>query len=153
MKIFDHLHEHSVSFVIIGGHAVNFHGYIRATEDADIIIEKTPENEENLLRALTEIHAHWITDTIDKKTGIEKTAAVTASYIQANHLMMLTTDIGYLDIFDYIPGFPQTPVRDVFNDCEHYNQLKIISLKWLRKIKEVSARPRDMDDLDNLDNL
>jgi peptidoglycan/xylan/chitin deacetylase (PgdA/CDA1 family) len=31
--VFDVLQRHGVPFVVVGGHAVNFHGFIRATED------------------------------------------------------------------------------------------------------------------------
>ena len=31
------LRRHAVPFVIIGGHAVNFHGYRRVTEDTDVV--------------------------------------------------------------------------------------------------------------------
>jgi hypothetical protein len=36
-ELLDVLRRHGVQFVIIGGHAVNFHGYGRATEDTDIV--------------------------------------------------------------------------------------------------------------------
>ncbi len=39
LTVFQFLARAGVPFVIIGGHAVNFHGYVRATEDADVIFE------------------------------------------------------------------------------------------------------------------
>jgi len=32
-EILSHLQKHGVPFVLIGGHAVNYHGYVRSTED------------------------------------------------------------------------------------------------------------------------
>lgn len=46
-----------VPFVIIGGHAVNFHGYVRTTEDADIVFQRTNASEAALLDVLQSIHA------------------------------------------------------------------------------------------------
>jgi hypothetical protein len=43
LAIFHTLAAAGIPFVIIGGHAVNFHGYIRTTEDADIVFRRTPE--------------------------------------------------------------------------------------------------------------
>ena len=40
--LFKHLEEYEVPFVVIGGHAVNYHGFIRATEDVDIVFLRTP---------------------------------------------------------------------------------------------------------------
>lgn len=38
------LNAHKVQYVIIGAYAVGYHGYIRATNDMDILINCTPEN-------------------------------------------------------------------------------------------------------------
>ena len=34
-----------VPFVVIGGHAVIVHGYVRTTEDADIVFRRTDDSE------------------------------------------------------------------------------------------------------------
>ena len=36
-RIFEVLARHGVPFLVIGGHAVSFHGYVRATEDTDVL--------------------------------------------------------------------------------------------------------------------
>ena len=150
LKIFDVLVEYKIPFVIIGGHAVNFHGYIRTTEDADIVFERTPETEARLQKALKSVRAGWISDTIDPKTGFEKIVPISISYIRSNHLMMLSTDVGFLDVFDYIPGFPEKPVREIFKDSKKAGPYRFVSLKWLKRIKEKSGRHKDLDDLENL---
>lgn len=148
--IFEILKEHGVEFVIIGGHAVNYHGYVRTTEDFDIIVKADDANSHKLFETLSKMNACWITDEIDPETKIEKTRPVTLSYMNNNHLMMLCTDHGYLDIFDFIPGFPEVPVGDIFATCDESLGLKYISLEWLIKIKQKSGRSRDLDDLENL---
>jgi hypothetical protein len=45
LELFDLLRRHGVDFVIVGGHAVNVHGYRRATEDIDIVWIRSPETE------------------------------------------------------------------------------------------------------------
>ena len=40
--ILDVLTRHAVPFVVVGGHAVNLHGYIRATEDTDVLWVRSP---------------------------------------------------------------------------------------------------------------
>lgn len=150
LKIFEVLKNNNVDFVIIGGHAVNFHGYIRTTEDFDIIVKNDDENKKELFTALSLMNACWISNEIDPATKIEKTKPVTESYMSNNHLMMLCTDHGYLDIFDFIPGFPEISVDEVFKTIEEMNGLNYISLDWLIKIKEKSGRPRDLDDIEKL---
>lgn len=137
-------------FVIIGGHAVNFHGYVRTTEDADIIFQRTAGSEAALLRVLQEIHACWISNDIDPQTRLERLVPVSPAYVRAEHLMMLHTDMGFLDIYDYIPGFPETPVEEIFADRIALGELNFVSLRWLRKLKECAARHKDRDDLEHL---
>ena len=150
MKIFHILNQYKVEFVIIGGHAVNFHGYIRTTEDVDIIVRPNIKNDEKLLQALKSINACWITNDIDPNTGIEKTQPVTLSFINANHLMMLCTDEGFLDVFDYIPGFPDISVEELFSSSELLDGFSFVSLDWLIKMKKNAERPKDLEDLRNL---
>ena len=57
-----------VPFVIIGGHAVNYHGYVRTTEDLDIVFLRTRECEALLLKALESIRACWISNEKDPET-------------------------------------------------------------------------------------
>ncbi len=137
-------------FVIIGGHAVNFHGYIRTTEDADVVFERTQESEANLLRGLDSVHAKWISDEKDPATGFERQIPVTASYIRVSRLMMLSTDAGFLDIYDYIPGFASIPVSELSEGSVCVGDLRFVSLEWLRRLKERAGRHKDLDDLEHL---
>lgn len=150
LSVFQLLARAGVQFVIIGGHAVNFHGHVRGTEDADLIFERSPASEAALLEALASIHACWISDDRDPATGLERLVPVSPSYVRGEHLMMLTTDLGFLDLYDYIPGFPETPVAEVFSDSIVLDNLRFVSLRWLRKMKQAAGRHRDLDDLEHL---
>jgi hypothetical protein len=46
-------HENNVSFVIVGGIAATLYGSARLTSDLDVVYERTDENLERLVRALT----------------------------------------------------------------------------------------------------
>lgn len=148
--IFKHLEANGVPFVVIGGHAVNYHGFIRATEDVDIVFLRTPDSERKLFQTLQSIHASWISNEIDPETGYEKEIPVSLGFLENNHLMMLNTDLGYLDIFDFIPGFPDIPVQELFDTAENFQGTKIVNLEWLKKIKSASGRSKDLEDLNNL---
>ncbi len=150
MQIFDVLNGYGIEYVIIGGHAVNFHGYIRTTEDIDIIIDPVPANRKRLLSALKSINAYWIRNEIDPDTGMEKTEPITESFVLRTHMMMLGADLGFIDIFDFIPGFPEENIEKVFATSESLENLRFISLDWLIKIKEKSARDRDLEDIEKL---
>ena len=145
--IFAALVRHAVPFIVVGGHAVNFHGHPRGTEDVDVVWLRSPASEAALLAALTELNAVYIGDSIDPATGIERTYPVTATYIRVEHLMMLWTDAGYLDLFDYIPGDPLADVRQLFETAVEGRGMRFASIAWLTHMKTAAGRSKDLDDL------
>ena len=46
------LNSHEVEFVIVGGHAVAYHGHPRVTGDIDFFVRPTPANAERVLAVL-----------------------------------------------------------------------------------------------------
>lgn len=149
-RVFEILTGHGVPFLIIGGHAVSFHGYVRATEDTDVLWVRSPEAERGLLAVLEELHAEYIGKEIDPATGIEQTHPVTAAFIRSQSLMMLCTSAGFLDLFDYVPGYPEQAVAALFESCREAEGLRFVSLEWLRRLKAAAGRPKDLLDLENL---
>jgi len=144
------LARHKVPFVIVGGHAVSFHGHIRATQDLDVIWLRGTAAEAALVAALHEAHAQWISDEIDPATGLEKLVPVSAVYVASTRLMMLVTDFGFLDLFDFVPGLTDASVQEVFDQSIPSGDYRFVSLDWLKKMKRSANRPRDIDDLEQL---
>lgn len=149
-RLIDVLIKHDVPFVIIGGHAVAYHGYVRATEDTDVVFLRSADAELSLYKALTELKARWIGNEIDPETGIEYTYPVSPQYVRGTHIMMLLTDAGFLDIFDFIPGHPNDPVDELFASSNESGGRRFVSLQWLRRMKQAAGRRKDRLDLDNL---
>ncbi|MBW8051252.1 MAG: hypothetical protein FVQ77_13105 [Cytophagales bacterium] len=52
LQFFRALNDHSVKYMLVGGVATAFHGYVRATQDLDLWIQKNDENKEKLINAL-----------------------------------------------------------------------------------------------------
>lgn len=48
------LNSHRVEYLLIGGHAVGYYGYPRATADMDVWVAMHPQNAEKLVTALKE---------------------------------------------------------------------------------------------------
>lgn len=148
--ILELLLKHEVPFVVIGGHAVIHHGYLRTTEDTDIVFRRTPESEEQLASALHEINACWIANDIDAATGLERLVPVDLGYVRLRHMMLLWTDLGFLDIFDYIPGLPDEDVEQLFRHTTETEGIQFVSREWLIRMKQTAGRPKDLDDIENL---
>ena len=45
-------HDEGVEYVLVGGQAVRLNGYVRATEDIDVLIKASRPNGEKIIRAL-----------------------------------------------------------------------------------------------------
>lgn len=150
LTILNVLQKHGVPFILIGGHAVNFHGYQRTTEDVDIVWMRSEERESALLAALTELGAQYIGNEIDPATRIERTYPVTIQYIRSSPLMMVHTSHGFLDLFDYLPGDPTADLSAFFASSVESGGVRIASLEWLRRMKRTAGRTKDILDLENL---
>lgn len=55
--LLDALAEATIDFIVIGGVAVGWHGFIRATKDIDVVPDPHPDNLRRLAALLTEIGA------------------------------------------------------------------------------------------------
>jgi hypothetical protein len=150
LELFDVLRRHGVPFVVIGGHAVNFHGYARTTEDVDVVWLRSRDAEQALAAALAEVDARYIGNDIDPATGIERTYPVTLAYVRVSRLMMLWTRHGFLDLFDYIPGLPDEDVGQLVSSSIEAEGLRFVSLDWLRRMKRAAGRTKDLLDLEKL---
>ena len=148
--VFETLCRHGVAFAVIGGHAVTVHGYIRATEDHAVVFLRTPDNERRLFAALTEMHARWISDERDPQTGLERQVPVSLPFVQRQRLMLLLTDAGFLDLFDYIPGSPAESVAQFLADSIEVAGVRYASRDWLLRMKRAAGRPQDLLDLEHL---
>ena len=146
----DQLLDLRVELAIIGGHAVNVHGHLRATEDVDIVFRRSPATERAIFDALSKFGAYWIGDEVDPDTGIEYSHSITLEYVQSSHLMMLGSDVGWIDLFDFIPGIPGEPVDDLLSTAVMAKGRPFASLPWLKRMKRAADRPQDRLDLENL---
>ncbi|MCK4422925.1 MAG: hypothetical protein KAV18_02505, partial [Candidatus Omnitrophica bacterium] len=62
LKLCRHLNENKVKYIVIGGMAIIQHGFVRATEDIDLLIEASIENEEKIKKALSYLPDNAVND-------------------------------------------------------------------------------------------
>jgi hypothetical protein len=90
--ILETLARHKVELVVIGGVAVAHHGYVRATEDVDIVPNPSEDNLRRLTHALVELEAEPL--------------ALEGLLELGN--WDLATKYGRLDILQYLAGKQET---------------------------------------------
>jgi hypothetical protein len=52
LKLLARFRDERVEYVLVGGQAVRLNGFLRATEDIDVLVNPTRENGERIIRAL-----------------------------------------------------------------------------------------------------
>lgn len=71
LRLLSRLRDEKVEYVLVGGQAVRLNGYLRATEDVDLLVRPTRVNGERIIRALDfldssrELEAAWFVPDVD----------------------------------------------------------------------------------------
>ena len=71
LRLLGRFRDEGVEYVLVGGQAVRLNGYLRATEDVDVLVKPTRANGEKIIRALSflvaskELDAAWFVPSED----------------------------------------------------------------------------------------
>jgi hypothetical protein len=143
------LHEREVRFVVIGGVAVAAHGYVRGTEDLDLVPDPDPANLDRLSDALAGLESTL--PTVDRAFDPSTDAKV----IRGGGNVTANTRFGGLDIVQRAGGVPS--YSELLQDSVESDLLgvpvRICSLGRLREMKQAAGRDQDRADLANLPEI
>jgi hypothetical protein len=132
------LNSNGVEYLLVGGHAVGIHGYVRATNDLDVWINATPTNAVRVTKAVREFG--FTTPDVNPEL-FAKPDQVARMGVPPMRLEILTSISGAS--FDTCYSERQTvQIEEV--------SVPTISLLRLRQNKAAAGRPKDLADLDNL---
>ncbi len=135
------LRAHGVEYLLIGGWAVGYHGYARATYDLDVWIATVPTNAERVVKALAEF-------------GFDVTELSTDLFLQPDKIVRMgvepvriemMTSISGVEFDECYRGRLETTLNDV--------PVSVISLHDLKVNKQASGRLKDLADLEELSRL
>ena len=130
------LNENSAEYLVVGGYAVNWHGYIRSTEDIDVWIGPDLANAERVRKAL-------------KQFGVEVSGVSAEALASPGEMFQLGNPPLLIEIMAAISGvvFPECYARRAVEEV-HGVEVKFIGVEDLRKNKRASGRNKDLADLD-----
>jgi hypothetical protein len=141
-RILRALFEHGVEYVLIGGLAVQTHGHVRTTNDADLIPAPNPANLERLAAALQALDARVLNQ------GHEDTA-VDAAMLPRSTIWQFATRDGGIDVMHEVPG--GGPYEDLSQRAMHVRlgeiDVPVVDLDDLIRMKLARARPVDLADV------
>lgn len=132
------LNSKQIEYLLIGGWAVGYYGYPRATGDMDIWVSRKTENALKLTDAFIEFGF----DVPDLSTELfTKKNQITRIGVPPLRIEVLTTISGVT----FEECFPKRKVAVIDEII-----INLISLEDLKKNKAASKRHRDLDDLEKL---
>jgi len=137
------LHDAGVEFVVLGGHAVAYHGHPRATKDLDVLVRASPANAARVYRALASFGAPLALFEVGE--------ADFATYAGVLQIGLPPRRIDILNRADGITFDDAIAGQDAF-DVEG-RRIRVIGLSALLKNKRASAREQDLADVNALETI
>ncbi len=144
LSLWKSLSRENVEYIMVGGFAINLHGFQRTTADMDIWIKDTLENRRNLKNALEALHL-----------GDLKSFETTQFVPGWSSIKLLS---GFeLDIMTSLKGFDQ----EKFNDCFaiapiayiYDIPIRFLHINQLIESKKATSREKDLIDLIALEKI
>lgn len=150
------LDSSGVACLVVGGLAVNAHGYGRATFDIDLVVELSPGNVESLFRALAGIGyqplvpvtASSFADRATRQRWVEEKGMVVLQFFSDLH-RETRVDVFATEPFDV----PLELGRALMEEIRPGLPVRFVALDTLIAMKKAAGRPKDLDDVDNLERL
>jgi predicted nucleotidyltransferase len=138
--LFRLLNEKNVEYVIVGGYAVAFHGYIRATKDIDILFHSTPENITRLMAALSGF-------------GISATSMDKSVFSKPGQILRIGSPPLMVELINNVSG---VTFQEIWNRRVQGNYGEVIvpfiSKSDLLITKKTAGRPQDIRDVEELES-
>jgi hypothetical protein len=132
------LNSHEVEYLVVGGHAVAFHGHPRFTGDIDFFIRATEENAQRMLRVLGEF-------------GFGSVGITAADLIATGRIVQLGLPPNRIDVLTSISGvdFESAWKSRVSAELDGL-RVNFIAAADLLANKQASGRPKDLADVATL---
>lgn len=154
--VFDSLNREGVSFLVVGGLAVNAHGYGRATFDIDLVIDLERDNVTALFHALARLGFRPLVpvdesefgDPIVRRRLSKEKGMVVLPFHSDEHRETS------LDVFAEMPfDFDKEREKAMVEEIGPGIPVPIVALETLLEMKQGVGRPKDLDDVENLSRL
>jgi predicted nucleotidyltransferase len=135
--------DNDVDFIVVGGYAVIYHGYIRTTGDMDLWLRPTDENKVKLLEVFKRLE-------FDPE-GIEKLAGLDFASIAVFHI---GEEPERIDFLTHLQGlnFDEALSRKMIMEIKGY-QVPFLHLNDLITNKLLANRLKDRADVENLQKM
>ncbi|MGN6373637.1 MAG: hypothetical protein ACTHM1_11735 [Solirubrobacteraceae bacterium] len=149
------LQDRGVEHIIVGGFAVNAHGFIRATKDIDIVPDPQPKNLTTLAEALRDLNATIVgaDDFEPEELPMDPTRA--DDLLQGGNFCVATA-LGRVDVMQWLDGLDTEHLYaklqpDALESDIDGLKVRVCSLEHLLAMKRVAGRVQDLEDIRHLE--
>jgi hypothetical protein len=147
------LTEAGVHFLVVGGLAVNAHGYLRYTNDVDVVVRLSHDDIAAAFRALAKIDYYPAVPITAEQFA---DPALREQWRKEKGMLVLKfwSDLHRdtpLDIFVYHPfDFDLEYERALTSTHPNHSSARFASIRALIAMKEAAGRPHDLTDIEKL---
>jgi hypothetical protein len=143
-KLLNVFEKFKVNYMIVGGHAVNIYGYVRATADLDIWIDKTAENLDRIRESLKALgyNETECSKAIEEVRNDKNIALFDENNNKIDIMQLYSTRLSFSDAF-----FRKKEI------VSNGTTIFVIGFDDLIDTKIISGRLRDLNDVQELKTL
>lgn len=155
-KIFEKLFEEKIEYLLVGGMAVNFYGHMRMTVDIDIMLNMNNSNLQkftNMMQDLGFVPSIPVNlkDILDENTrnnwyNSKNMKVLSLQNPKGNEII----DIFIKNPIDFDLAYDN---KVILQPADNLAPIYLVNLDDLIKMKKISARPQDMDDITVLQEI
>lgn len=134
------LNEHQAEYIVVGGQAVIYYGYVRFTGDLDVWINNTETNAQKMITVLNEF-------------GFESLGLSKMDFMENDAIIQLGYEPDRIDIMTSVAGLDfATSYRRAVKTEYDGEEIFLLSLDDLKINKKAAGRLQDLTDLEKLKN-
>ena len=132
------LHTSGAEYLLVGGYAVGFHGYVRATGDIDVWIRRTPDNAARVAAAV-------------RAFGFDVPGLTDELFLDPERVVRMGHPPMRVEVLTSVSGVEfETGWAGRVETTWDGVPVRVIGLDSLRQNKRASGRHKDLADLDAL---
>lgn len=132
------LNRHGVKYLVVGGYAVGYHGFVRATGDLAVFVGISEANAGQLVRAFRDF-------------GFDVPALTSATFMEKGRIVRIGVPPLRLEVMNDISGvsFDECYARRIEETIDGV-RINFIDREKLLANKRSAGRPKDLADVDAL---
>lgn len=135
------MNSHGVEYLLVGGHAVAFHGYPRYTGDIDLWVRASPRNASRII-------------TVLRAFGFGGVGVGTEDFLTAGKVVQLGNPPNRIDLLTSVSGvtFDEAWPSRIEASLDGL-PVAFVSRKDLLRNKQAAGRAKDLADIEELTRL